>query len=450
VGKALLVIGLGYGDEGKGSCVDYLVRHEKSPLVVRFNGGAQAAHHVVCDDGRHHTFSQFGSGTFAGARTLLSRFMLFNPMTLVVEARHLAEVGITEPLRRVSIELDAVVTTPYHWAANRLIEMSRGFPRTRKRHGSCGMGIGETMGHYLERPEEALYVRNLCDNTWIPKFRKLREYLSQRVDSLWMHWQPCPKEVAKDLDIFEDPDTTEKAFAEALVPILHQCHFVHREYLDYELARDQTVIFEGAQGVLLDQDYGWVPHNTWSDCTFGNAWKLLEFFEEATTGGVQRIGVVRGYMTRHGAGPFVTEDSSLPMPQGEHNGDGLWQQSFRLGHFDSLAIRYALEVIGGVDHLALTCLDHLKTDIRSCTRYTGRYTRIAWDGIPILRPLPVVPFDATHQHEQENLTRTLFLIEPTYETLPDVESFVSHVETQTKTPVKLCSFGPRASDKRAR
>src|SRR5579864_7866772 len=96
--KVFLVQGLGYGDEGKGSIVDYLVRQEKAPLVVRFNGGAQAAHNVVTDDGRHHTFTQFGSGTFAGARTFLSRFMIVNPFTLLTEAKALEQKGVANPL----------------------------------------------------------------------------------------------------------------------------------------------------------------------------------------------------------------------------------------------------------------------------------------------------------------------------------------------------------------
>ena len=79
--KVRVIIGLGFGDEGKGSCVDYNVRAHEADLIVRFNGGAQCAHAVVLEDGRHHTFAQFGSGTLVpGCRTHLSRFMLVNPI----------------------------------------------------------------------------------------------------------------------------------------------------------------------------------------------------------------------------------------------------------------------------------------------------------------------------------------------------------------------------------
>src|SRR5262249_276861 len=114
-----LVAGLGFGDEGKGSIVDFLVRKTGARMVVRYNGGAQAAHNVIANDGgreRHHTFAQFGSGTLAGADTLLSRFVHVNPLSLFSEARHLSTLGIHDPLSRVHIERGAHVTTPFHVA----------------------------------------------------------------------------------------------------------------------------------------------------------------------------------------------------------------------------------------------------------------------------------------------------------------------------------------------
>ena len=88
--EVILVSGLGFGDEGKGSIVDYLVRTKGAEVVVRFNGGAQAGHNVVTPEGLHHTFSQFGSGTFVpGVKTHLSRFMILNPLGMIREEEHL-------------------------------------------------------------------------------------------------------------------------------------------------------------------------------------------------------------------------------------------------------------------------------------------------------------------------------------------------------------------------
>src|ERR1700683_2709429 len=150
-----IVCGLGFGDEGKGSVTDYLCSQDSADpahAVVRFNGGAQAAHNVVTADGRQHTFAQFGAATFPpGVRTYLSRFALVDPLALAGEAAHLASVGVTDALDLVTVDVDALLTTPDHQAANRARELARGGGR----HGSCGMGIGETASYALVHPAEA-------------------------------------------------------------------------------------------------------------------------------------------------------------------------------------------------------------------------------------------------------------------------------------------------------
>ena len=104
--QVLLLAGLGFGDEGKGTCTDWLVREHKSQLVVRYNGGSQAAHNVV-DGDKHHTFAQFGSGTLAGAKTYLSRFMLVEPLSLMREASALRDLGMWEPLSMMYVDRKA-------------------------------------------------------------------------------------------------------------------------------------------------------------------------------------------------------------------------------------------------------------------------------------------------------------------------------------------------------
>lgn len=441
MGRALLVQGLAYGDEGKGSVVDYLVRQEKAPLVVRFCGGAQAAHNVVTDDGRHHTFTQFGSGTFAGAQTFLSRGMLFNPCTLLIEGKALGTKGITDPLALVTVEKAAVVTTPFHMAANRIREMAR-----TNRHGSCGMGIGETMDHSLKRPDDTCHVEDLLDpKVLFRKMHSIRDYLIEQVGQLYQEHTDNPA-MRQEWDVLEDFETSMTYIEATFGEVARRCSIVGPEWLHAQLAGNSTIVFEGAQGVLLDQDYGWAPYNTWTDCTYGNALKLLG----DTRVEVVRIGVLRGYMTRHGAGPLVTECPTCKPPPGEHNGDGLWQQNFRVGHFDPIAIRYALDVVGGVDQLAVTCLDHLRRDIKSCTQYTTSVGKSTWDLLPVQRLVGPEPYPNYQFHRQEEMTKIVSVMKPVYEIIPDVESFVPHIERVTKTPIKLLSFGPKASDKRPR
>ncbi|MEQ1503809.1 MAG: adenylosuccinate synthetase, partial [Myxococcota bacterium] len=143
---AWAVVDLGFGDAGKGTTTDYLVRAHDARLVVRFNGGAQAGHTVVLADGRHHTFAQLGAGTFvAGVGTHLGPAFALDPGALRVEARALAGLGVTDALARTTIDRRARVITPFHRAACRIRERARGDDA----HGTTGVGVGEAVSDAL-------------------------------------------------------------------------------------------------------------------------------------------------------------------------------------------------------------------------------------------------------------------------------------------------------------
>src|SRR5581483_3933927 len=136
--RAIISVGLGFGDEGKGATVDFLARKLGADLVVRYSGGSQAGHNVQLPDGRRHTFSQFGAGTLAAIpdhpRTYLGPNVIIDPLALAREARHLADLGVRDPARLVTVHPRCLVASPWHQAANRLRELARGDAR----HGSCG------------------------------------------------------------------------------------------------------------------------------------------------------------------------------------------------------------------------------------------------------------------------------------------------------------------------
>lgn len=349
--KAFVVIGLGFGDEGKGSIVDWLTREEDSTLTVRFNGGAQAAHHVVTPEGQEHTFHMFGSGTFAGADTYLSQHVLVNPELIAVEASELIDLGIINPLRRLFIHQDAPITTPFHVALNRLKEMSRG----NGHHGSCGLGIGETMVDVLAG--KALTWKELLEPNKL--YRRLKEIADEKYgEALELH-PPQP------------PHAHDHWFTE--MQVLRAHHRTLDEILDtYKtvakhtwtgvgvMPTAETVIFEGAQGVLIDQKYGQAPFHTWSDCTPHNALEILKG-KEATI-----LGVTRAYMTRHGAGSFPTETDHPFVQPDNTNEINDYQGKLRYGWPDLQLLRYAARACrqdGGLDALAITCLDQLRTEV---------------------------------------------------------------------------------------
>ena len=284
-GKHVIVVDLGYGDAGKGTVVDWLCATRPVHAVVRFNGGAQAAHNVVLPDGRAHAFAQFGSGSFTpGVRTHLSRFVVVDPLALAVEADHLAALGVPDAIDRLTVARDAPLATPYHRAAGRARELAR-----TDRHGSCGMGIGETMAYLLAHPLDA----PLAGDCQAP--RVLRRKLALLRDRLAEHCGALP------VPAVEDCVDALRAFA-SRVSIVDSSATA-------KLLRAGTVVFEGAQGVLLDEWHGFHPYTTWSTTTFANAEELLA--EAGLAGDSTRLGVLRVVTTRHGPGPLVTEDPAL-------------------------------------------------------------------------------------------------------------------------------------------
>lgn len=333
---AYIVAGLAYGDEGKGATVDFLARRHEAKLVVRYNGGSQAGHNVVLKDGRNHTFAQFGSGTFIpGVATHLSRFMLVNPLNMMVEQEHLSKLGIKDAYDRLTVEERCLIITPFHRIANQLLEESRGAAK----HGSCGQGVGQCRSDYLQYGDRVLFAGDLQDET---KTKTKLRFLQQKA-----------KEVLDAIG-FAHPDLEGEESIERYASLYHiwPGRIVGQGHLKFLLADSHCTIFEGAQGVLLDEIHGTAPHNTWTDTTFGNAFRLLRTFN----GKIKRVGVVRTYFTRHGAGPFPTEDHTLNYAE-PHNDDIGFQGKFRRGHFDESLFEKALRICGGIDLLAVNHLD---------------------------------------------------------------------------------------------
>lgn len=409
----VIVVDLGYGDAGKGTIVDWLCGGGGFHTVVRFNGGAQAAHNVVTADGRHHTFAQFGAGSFTpGVTTHLSAQMMVDPLALAAEADHLAEVGVGDAMDRLTIDGRALLTTPWHREANRARERSRGGAR----HGTCGMGIGETARYGMVFPDEAPTVDDCRSPARLA--RKLRA-LSRRL-AAELDLSPMPP--------VEDVVAVFTAFAEAVT-------IVDGGHLGRLLDRG-PVVFEGAQGVLLDEWFGFHPYTTWSTTTTANAETILD--EVGHSGRAVRLGVLRTYATRHGPGPLVTQDAALTARLKEpHNATGPWQGGFRCGHFDTVAARYALSATGGVDSIALTHVD-AALGLSICGDYRLP-SGSSW--------APTVSGDRDLVRQQQ-LTTTLATVKPVLAEGPRRSSdWPGAVEQALGVPVSVTSHGPTSADK---
>lgn len=434
--RAFLTVDLGFGDSGKGTIVDWLTRATGAHTVIRYNGGPQAAHRVVTPDpqSREHIFSQFGSGTFAGAETYLSRFMLIDPLAMAAEERHLCEVGVDDAFQRTAIDEGALIITPFQRATNRLSEIARGAAR----HGSCGMGVGETMVDALTHGSQALRAIDLkAPRRLRAKLQCVQEVNRAKLERLRPALPDTPP-VADEVAWLEDADAVEWLVG-VYSDLAPQLRIVGEEYLAMVLRRPGTVIFEGAQGVLLDEWRGFHPHTTWSTTTLANADQLLA--DAGFNGLVCRIGITRAYATRHGAGPFVTEDARLTtILTDARNQHHPWQGGFRVGWLDLVMLRYACEVVGSLNMLAVTCLDRLAEmpSAQICRRYRC-------DDAFIER---ILPAPAPSLEYQEGLTRTLERCRPVLEPVGDAEALFALLERDLNTPIGVASWGPTAREKR--
>lgn len=290
--QAYAVIGANWGDEGKGLSVDALasrlVDTGREVTVVRSNGGAQAGHGVERPEGGRHVFHHIGSGTFVGAATHLSQFFIAHPMVMQKEVDDLERLGARPD--RITIDPRAPVTTPWDMAINQALEIKRAGGR----HGSCGLGIGET----IERQEKGwrLSAGDLWQNDLCDKLGRIRdEWMPRRLEILGIDPEESP--LAEILT----------GRAELTSAFLADCRdFVQNVEIlpDAELIDCDVVLFEGAQGLQLDVDFGVFPYVTRAHTGIRN---MLTIAKEAHIQSIKATYVTRPYATRHGAGPLPNE-----------------------------------------------------------------------------------------------------------------------------------------------
>jgi len=352
------------------------------------------------------------------------------------------------------------VVTPYHVAANRIAELIRG--RTNQ-HGSCGMGIGEAVEDSLHpaRRRWALRVGDLHDyTTSVRALQALREHrLRMFADRAYA--------TVKEMPGLETVLTEElERLCTPLVKWLRRCEeFVsvvrleNSAFCDSAINDQRPVVFEGAQGVLLDQDYGFQPYTTWSDCTWQNADELLRNYQ----GERKYLGVTRAYMTRHGAGPLVTEVSpgselETLARSVDSNKENRWQGSLRCGWLDPVALRYSAGVLGRLDGVAVTHLDTVKQlggSMMVCEEYRwnqgsrpfpgdGLFTL---DGSGFCRRIDV-PWWRPSVERQTRLCRFLWQAKANFTPVAtDAHTVCGAVSRALLAPVVLTASGPGAGDR---
>ena len=292
--KVHAVIGANWGDEGKGLVTDALSRELNNPLIVRFNGGAQAAHTVQCAETNvRYVFGHLGSGTLAGRPTYLSRNYILNPALFRKEWDDCSDLNPT-----VFVSPFCRVTTHYDMLLNQEIEEAR----SGHKHGSCGAGIFETIQRNND-PKTQTLIEDFNPEEFINRARryatgKFYQYFSQYIPEVSKLNAACK-------DFLHRGANMDNRFVEDLRYFYSKINVVKSENEKDFLNSYKNIIFEGAQGLMLDEDYGDMPYCTPSKTGLKGISDLVSKI------GARYIDVAyvsRAYSTRHGAGPLPYEN----------------------------------------------------------------------------------------------------------------------------------------------
>ena len=378
---AKIVIGANFGDEGKGLMTDYFAYEAKKQgkpcLVVCHNGGSQRGHTVVSTTGVRHVFHHFGAGMFAGADTYLSEEFIVNPIIFNKEWAELGELGghfvgegnakedsaIEDNTKKANVNKNSadeasaekasadkrfagicfvngncLVTTPFDMMLNQLAEECRG----KDKHGSCGLGIFETIVRsrtYLRLTVGGLAKMSADEIAQILK-KIATEYFPYRLKELGIDRLPF-----KWVEILSCRDSIIENYICDFYAMLD-----NMEIADDGIIDDYPyVIFEGAQGLLLDQsNTAYMPHLTPSNTGLKNPQKIIG----TRKADIEVCYVSRTYMTRHGAGRFDTE-----CPKSDINADIVdmtnvpnpYQDSLRYGALDLADLKRRIDKDLSVD-----------------------------------------------------------------------------------------------------
>ena len=414
------VVGSQWGDEGKGKIVDWL--SERADVIVRFQGGHNAGHTLVID-GKVYKLSLLPSGVVRGKLSIIGNGVVVDPWALLNEIETVRDQGVDISPDTLKIAENVPLILPLHGSLDRAREDARGAEKI----GTTGRGIGPAYEDKVARRA----VR-LCDLTD-------PDALAERVGNLLSHHNALLRGLgAEEIDPSESLEAL-RSIGEALLPYAAP---VWRDLAEAHRA-GRKVLFEGAQGFMLDVDHGTYPYVTSSNTLAGQA--------AAGSGmGVGAVGYVLGitkaYTTRVGSGPFPTEQQNdignLLGERGHEFGTVTGRQR-RCGWFDAVLVSQSA-TIGGIHGIALTKLDVLDgiPELQVCVGY--RYEGRAYDYLPAGRNI---------QAE----------IEPVYETLEGWEDstkgarswvdlpaaavkYVRRIEELIGVPVALLSTSPERED----
>ncbi len=415
--KSVVVIGAQWGDEGKGKVVDMLT--ERVDAVVRFQGGHNAGHTVVIE-GVKTVLHLVPSGILrSGVRCLIGNGVVVSPAALMEELRMLESKGI--PAReRMQISPAATLILPYHAALDQAREKARGAHAI----GTTGRGIGPAYEDKVAR--RALRVDDL---RYRERFAaKLGEVLDYHNFVLANYYKVAQLEFQQILD-------EQMHFAEDIMPMIADV----AETIAQIQSEGGNILFEGAQGSLLDIDHGTYPFVTSSNTTAGYATtgsgaspRCLDYI----------LGITKAYTTRVGSGPFPTElfdETGQRLATRGHEFGATTGRPRRCGWFDGVALRRS-RMTNGISGLCVTKLDVLDgmDEIRLCVGYRNAAGNLTSSPIGAEALAEVEPVYESVPGWQDS---TVGVTE--YAKLPlNARRYLTRISEVAETPIDMISTGP--------
>lgn len=414
----VVIVGVQWGDEGKGKVVDYLT--EAAKLVVRFQGGNNAGHTLVVE-GRKTALQLIPSGILRPAtRCLLASGVVVNPESLFEEIRRLEEIGVSVTPERLGIAPEVQLILPYHLG----VDKAREAWRAKGKIGTTGKGIGPCYEDAVSR--EGIRI---CDL-----------YSEDRLKLL------VEQNVKHKNDYLALLGSSDRYDSEQILASLRQIAEKIRPYVvdvGHEVAaakaRNEFVVFEGAQGSLLDITHGTYPYVTSSNTVSSYACVSAGVGPQ-TIDGV--VGICKAYCTRVGGGPFPTEDVGADgdtLRERGHEFGTVTGRPRRCGWFDAVAVRRAIR-LNGISSIFLTKLDVLSgfDKVKLCIAYEhdGQVVDNFPVGLPDISKVKPVYEELPGWHEDISQATS-------YDQLPaTTQAFIARLEEISGCKVSGFSVGP--------
>lgn len=410
--KLDVVLGLQWGDEGKGKIVDVLAG--RYPAVARFQGGPNAGHSLHFD-GHNFVVRSIPSGIFRdGSTNIIGSGVVLDPITFREECGNISKMHI-EPKEKLCISKKAHLILPTHRLLDAAYEAAAG----KSKIGSTLKGIGPTYTDKISR--HGLRVGDILAPDFQERFEKLKN----------RHLQ-----LLKDLNFECDPDKDEAEWMSA-IEFLRGFKLIDCEYFVNNWLDEKSMLAEGAQGSLLDIDYGSYPYVTSSSTTIGGVCTGLGV-APSRVGHV--YGIFKAYCTRVGSGPFPTElfdETGEKIRKIGNEFGAVTGRPRRCGWLDLVALKYTVMIDGVTDLIMMKsdCLDSFET-IKVCTSYIidGKET----DQFPFDTECEITPVYTEFKGWNQDLTGCR-----KEEDLPETfKEYIRFMENYLKVPIKIISLGP--------